>query len=98
MVPPASAQAKEFTIEQQTPVRVLHRRSALTRPKIIHLLTVADVINKHWLVLDIVTQAGTYIKEFVNGDRGRTTPSVQSLCGCPVDILQLDVTDVFCDL
>eukprot|EP00754_Rhynchopus_humris_P034411 Rhum_TRINITY_DN15745_c0_g1::Rhum_TRINITY_DN15745_c0_g1_i1::g.161971::m.161971/K07583/PUS10; tRNA pseudouridine synthase 10 len=94
----ARLEAKEFTIEQKTPIRVLHRRSALTRPKIIHLLTVADVINKHWLVLDIVTQAGTYIKEFVNGDRGRTTPSVQSLCGCPVDILQLDVTDVFCDL
>lgn len=35
--------------------------------------------------------AGTYIKEFVHGDLGRTTPNVGSLIGKEVDILQLDV-------
>lgn len=42
--------------------------------------------------LDIKTQAGTYIKEFVHGDFGRTQPSLgQLLGGVHVDILALDV-------
>jgi len=42
--------------------------------------------------LDIKTQAGTYIKEFVHGDFGRTQPSLgQLLGGVQVDILALDV-------
>ena len=39
-------------------------------------------------------QAGTYIKEFVHGDFGRTEPSLCSLLDCECDILQLDVRDV----
>lgn len=39
-------------------------------------------------------QAGTYVKEFVHGDFGRTRPSLGSLLGCQSDILQLDVTAV----
>ena len=41
-----------------------------------------------------VTQAGTYIKEIVHGDFGRTEPSLCTLLGCECDILQLDVRDV----
>lgn len=37
---------------------------------------------------------GTYVKEFVHGDLGRTVPSVGSLLNCRADILQLDVTNV----
>ncbi|KAJ9443694.1 putative tRNA pseudouridine synthase Pus10, partial [Diplonema papillatum] len=91
-------QIDELTVQQKTPFRVLHRRSALTRPKVIHTVRVTDKLNDHWLILEIVTQAGTYIKEFVHGDRGRTSPSVAELCQCPVDILELDVVDVYCDL
>lgn len=29
-------------------------------------------INDHFLVLKIITSSGTYVKEFVNGDLGRT--------------------------
>lgn len=40
--------------------------------------------------------AGTYIKEFVHGDIGRTIPSVGTLINHPdVDILQLDVMEVY---
>ena len=46
------------------------------------------------MVLELTTQAGTYIKEFVHSDGGRTTPSLGSLLGCTAEILQLDVTDV----
>lgn len=41
--------------------------------------------------LHLTTQAGTYIKEFVHGDLGRTTPSLGSLLGLEVDIIALDV-------
>jgi tRNA U54 and U55 pseudouridine synthase Pus10 len=43
----------------------------------------------------LLTSAGTYIKEFVHGDLGRTVPSVGSLLDSEADILQLDVTNVY---
>ena len=43
----------------------------------------------------IETQAGTYVKEFVHSDFGRTNPSVGSLLGLDIldglSILELDV-------
>ena len=36
----------------------------------------------------------SYIKEFIHGDLGRTTPSLGKLVGCDADILELDVLDV----
>ena len=44
--------------------------------------------------LDLVTQAGTYVKEFCHGDFGRTVPNVGSLLGCTTDIMQLNVLDL----
>ena len=41
--------------------------------------------------LKLCTQAGTYVKEFVHGDFGRTTPNLCSILGCDVDIIALDV-------
>ncbi len=43
----------------------------------------------------LLASAGTYIKEFVHGDLGRTVPSVGSLLDSEADILQLDVTNVY---
>uniref|UniRef100_A0A0E0PCL6 tRNA pseudouridine(55) synthase n=1 Tax=Oryza rufipogon TaxID=4529 RepID=A0A0E0PCL6_ORYRU len=45
----------------------------------------------------IKDMAGTYIKEFVHGDLGRTHPSVGVMLSCRAEILQLDVTDVKMD-
>ncbi len=44
-------------------------------------------------------QAGTYIKEFVHGDGGRTVPSLASLAGCSeaAEVLALDVMQVHMD-
>ena len=48
------------------------------------------------MLLHILASAGTYIKEFVHGDLGRTLPNVGTILGCDdVDILQLDVTMVY---
>jgi tRNA pseudouridine synthase 10 len=48
-------------------------------------------------IFRLETQAGTYIKEFVHGDFGRTTPNVGEILGIGaenVDILELDVEAV----
>lgn len=81
----------DIRVAQKTPVRVLHRRSLMTREKIVYKLH-AEFINPHYFVLHLVTSAGAYVKEFVHGDLGRTVPSIGSLLGTEADILQLDVT------
>lgn len=47
--------------------------------------------------LNVVTQAGTYVKEFVHGDFGRTKPSVGDIINAEVDILALDVISIDLD-
>ncbi len=81
----------ELEIHQQTPVRVMHRRSMAIRKKIIYSLQPCW-INSHFFLLELQTAAGTYIKEFVHGDFGRTRPNISELLRSRTDILQLDVT------
>lgn len=76
-------------IQQRTPIRVLHRRSNVVRTR--HVLSCsARIIDMHHFRLHISTDAGTYVKEFVHSDLGRTEPSVASLLGCRCDLLELD--------
>jgi len=82
-----------FEILQKTPLRVCHRRSMLERTRIIHSLSF-ERISAKYLLMNLETEAGTYIKEFVHGDRGRSEPSVSSILGCRCDILQLDVISI----
>lgn len=51
-----------------------------------------EYVNRHWFKLNIATEAGTYVKEFVTGDYGRTKPNVATMIGLggKCDILQLD--------
>ncbi|KAE8057328.1 hypothetical protein FH972_014029 [Carpinus fangiana] len=89
---------KDTKILQRTPIRVLHRRSPLEREKIIHWMKIERIGgSSQYFLLHLCTQAGTYIKEFVHGDLGRTHPSVGSILGCRAEIVQLDVTDVKMD-
>lgn len=46
------------------------------------------------IVLDIVTQAGTYIKELVHGEFGRTEPSISFFIKRDIDIIALDVMNI----
>eukprot|EP01132_Coremiostelium_polycephalum_P001291 gene1291-1630_t len=88
---------KNIDIKQITPVRVLHRRSLMTRSKKVKELSF-QYVSPHFFVLDVIgAQAGTYIKEFVHGDLGRTVPSIGSILNCEADILQLDVLNVDLD-
>lgn len=52
-------------------------------------------INELFVCLEIETQAGTYIKEFVHSDMGRTVPSLSDLLpqkDLECDIVLLDGT------
>ena len=83
-----------ITVQQKTPMRVVHRRANLLREKTIYDFKLKD--NKLYLK----TSAGMYIKEFVHGDFGRTTPSlrmlIQDYCQKSVwcDINNLDIVNV----
>ena len=57
----------------------------------------AEKINSHFIKLTLTTQAGTYIKEFVHGDLGRTSPNLGEILQCEADIIQLDVEEVDLD-
>ena len=44
--------------------------------------------------LEIRAQHGTYIRELVSGDEGRTDPSLSSLVGSPCKVEVLDVLNL----
>ncbi|KAL0083021.1 hypothetical protein J3Q64DRAFT_1751151 [Phycomyces blakesleeanus] len=91
-----------FKIQQTTPLRVFQRRSAAIREKEIHTCHLERVdgaslsgVESQFGVLTLNTQAGTYIKEFVHGDLGRTLPNLATLTGAVgADLIELDVLDV----
>ena len=87
---------KNLKLQQKTPIRVLHRRTLATRERTVHSLR-AEFADSHHFRLLLSTQAGTYIKEFVHGDFGRTQPNLCGLMGREVDILTLDVEEVVLD-
>ncbi|EDV29827.1 uncharacterized protein TRIADDRAFT_52642 [Trichoplax adhaerens] len=87
---------QELTIEQKTPLRVLHRRTLAVRCRMIWSMK-TEYLDAHHFKLYLTTQAGTYIKEFVHGDLGRTKPNLCTLLNMGVDILELDVESVDLD-
>ncbi|XP_032228200.2 tRNA pseudouridine synthase Pus10 isoform X2 [Nematostella vectensis] len=84
------ADIKDLRIEQKTPLRVLHRRPLAVRVREVHTMS-AQRIDDHHFKLFLKTMAGTYVKEFVHGDFGRTKPNLGTLLGVESDILELDV-------
>ncbi|OPY34205.1 MAG: tRNA pseudouridine synthase Pus10 [Methanomassiliicoccales archaeon PtaU1.Bin124] len=83
----------DLEISQQTPTRVAHRRADLERKKTIisaHLVEFEGDIA----LIRLMTQSGTYVKEFVHGDNGRTDPSLSKLLGVQAKVLSLDVTGI----
>ncbi|RLF13173.1 MAG: tRNA pseudouridine(54/55) synthase Pus10 [Thermoprotei archaeon] len=81
------------TIRQRTPIRVLHRRADKLRLKKVYEVKVEPLDSDKFKAL-IRCQGGLYIKELVNGDNGRTTPSFQEYLGVDLQVLELDVIDV----
>ncbi len=80
-------------IEQQTPLRVLGIRKDKVRRRKIYKIEIKDKAEDR-LSLYIKAEAGTYIKEFITGDKGRTNPSLSSLTGVNIKIEYLNVLEV----
>ncbi|MCX8197457.1 MAG: tRNA pseudouridine(54/55) synthase Pus10 [Candidatus Micrarchaeota archaeon] len=78
---------------QKTPTRVLSRRSDLERKRKILSIS-ASCLGDGRLKLHIVAEAGTYIKEFISSDGGRTVPSISSHLGCSANCDELDVVRI----
>ncbi|XP_013884239.1 tRNA pseudouridine synthase Pus10 isoform X5 [Austrofundulus limnaeus] len=87
---------KDLTLDQKTPLRVLHRRALAIRQRVIHSMN-TRYVDCHHFYLGLKTQAGTYIKEFVHGDFGRTQPNLCQLLKTDTNILELDVESVDVD-
>ncbi|KAF7652003.1 hypothetical protein LDENG_00102510 [Lucifuga dentata] len=87
---------KDLMVDQKTPLRVLHRRTLAVRQRVVHSMN-ARYLDPHHFYLGLKTQAGTYIKEFVHGDFGRTKPNLCELLKTDADILELDVESVDVD-
>ncbi len=80
-------------ISQQTPNRVKHRRADLERDKVI-VMAELEEFGPESMTIFLRTQSGTYVKEFVHGDDGRTKPSLAELLQTPLEVLALDVVEI----
>ncbi len=83
---------RRIDMEQQTPQRVAHRRADLVRERWIEILGAqkAEDVDGCFRV-QIRTQHGTYVKEAVTGEAGRSVPSLSSLIGFECRCVELDV-------
>lgn len=82
-----------ITIGQLTPSRVAHRRADMVRERHIYKCQIQSV-DGSIAILTLETESGTYIKELVSGDDGRTKPSISELIGSPCKVTKLDVLEI----
>jgi len=80
-------------ISQLTPNRVVHRRADLERHRTVRDIKVETVEGAE-AVFVVEADSGTYIKELMHGDQGRTQPNVADLVGIPCEVVELDVIGI----
>jgi len=80
-------------IQQYTPTRVARRRANKVRPRKIYNCSVVSVKDNR-ARFRIESASGTYIKELVTGDNGRTKPSISELIGQSCQVISLDVMEI----
>jgi tRNA pseudouridine synthase 10 len=83
----------EEKIEQRTPHRVSHRRADKIRKKKIFEVK-GEYLDSSLFEFIIKTQGGTYIKELISGDEGRTKPSFSSIFNQDLVCTKLDVMEI----
>lgn len=81
---------------QRTPQRVAHRRVDLDRRRSLRILELRQIAPL-LLELRVQCQHGTYVKEWISGDEGRTEPSLASLLAVPCLCAVLDVEEILTD-
>jgi len=86
----ALATLRGAVIHQRTPERVAHRRADRVRDR-----TVLDIQylgrEEGGVLIEVLGEAGLYIKELVSGDGGRTRPSLSDAIERPARVSRLDV-------
>lgn len=81
---------RDVYVDQRTPRRVEHRRADLIRKRKI-LWVEAEMADDGTFDLTLETESGTYVKEFVSGDDGRSIPSFSEALGVRCAVEALDV-------
>ena len=84
---------RDAKIGQFTPSRVAHRRANMVREKHIYYCSI-EAIDGAMATLTLETESGTYIKELVSGDDGRTKPNISEMIGAPCEVTELDVIEI----
>jgi len=83
-------------LEQQTPKRVSHRRADKNRKR--KVVSIDNVlVEDNEVQFSVRCEAGTYVKELVHSDEGRTVPSVAGVLGSTCEVIWLDVEDIHAD-
>jgi tRNA pseudouridine synthase 10 len=80
-------------IAQRTPTRVSHRRADLVRHRKVKRVDITEHSGKNVTIV-IKAEAGTYIKELISGDEGRTEPSMSGILGTEAKCISLDVSEI----
>jgi tRNA pseudouridine synthase 10 len=83
-------------LEQETPKRVSHRRAAKTRKR--KIVSISDVsVDGDEVQMTLRCEAGTYIKELIHSDEGRTIPSMSGVLERDCEVIWLDVEGIHAD-
>ena len=89
------------TLAQRTPERVAHRRADKIRRRMVMETSNPSIqSSEDDLIIaefSLRCESGTYVKETVHGDGGRTQPSIASLIKAKCTVEWLDVADIHAD-
>ncbi len=80
-------------ITQYTPRRIKRLHPRRKRTRMVYELT-WRLISPHVFELYVRCQGGLYVKEFIHGDSGRTTPSAAEVLNSYLEVLELDVLSI----
>lgn len=80
-------------IAQRTPTRVAHRRADRVRARRILAARLVGSTEDRFTI-ELRAESGTYIKEWVEGDGGRTDPNLSQLVGAALTVETLDVLEI----
>jgi len=88
-------------LAQRTPERVAHRRADLIRRRTVYeahppIIEIGEDGVRE-VEVTLRCESGTYVKETVHGDSGRTQPSIASLIKAKCNVMWLDVGDIHAD-
>ena len=89
------------TLAQRTPERVAHRRAdKIRKRKVMETSNPSIGVDESGNMIaefSLRCESGTYVKETVHGDKGRTQPSIASLIKAKCTVQWLDVADIHAD-